>query len=63
MAEYGAFGLLGPSTVPLLEGDYQGLAVMEAYSSEPIIITTEKVHSFLVIILIGISICFDFLSS
>ena len=57
MAEYGASGLLGPSTVPLLEGDYQGLAVMAAYSSEPIIITTEKVESFLVIILIGISIC------
>ena len=54
MAEYGASGLLGPSTVPLLEGDYQGLAVMAAYSSEPIIITTEKVESFLVIILIGI---------
>jgi hypothetical protein len=42
-----------PAVVQLLSGDFQGAEVMSPHSDEPIIITTEKMHGFIVINMIG----------
>ena len=39
--------------VELLPGEYNGLEVMEPYSSDPVILTTEKMEVFTVVNMVG----------
>ena len=46
--------VLGPlNAVPLLTGDFHGLEVLEPYSDDPVIITTQKLLGFTVVNMIG----------
>ena len=43
-----------PSDAVLLcSGDFQGLEVLGAYSEDPIVLTTEKIHGVIMVTMIG----------
>ena len=45
----------GPA-IQITKGKFEGLAVMEPYSEEPVILTTRKLHGVVLVCMIGIGV-------
>ena len=53
LSHLGQVGLWPLQAVQLLSGDFRGLEVMEPYSEDPVILTTQKKDTFTVVSMIG----------